>query len=181
MVKELEPIDSTVVLENPYWQYRQDHYHLPTGEVGTYYYAHTPGSVMVIPRTASGHIVLVRQYRYLNRRRSLEFPGGGVRATTPPETAARAELQEEAGLTCTQLTPLGTFNPCNGLTDETCSVFLAEGLSDGVASPDPGEEFEILTVEPHEFEQLVRRGEVWDGMTLAAWSLFRILHQPDLS
>jgi len=45
---------------------------------GDYYYVHSNGSTIVIPCLDEDHFVLVKQFRYLNQKESLEFPGGGL-------------------------------------------------------------------------------------------------------
>lgn len=129
---------------------------------------------MVIPEFADGTFLLTKQYRYLNQRESLEFPGGGIPKGISAAEQAQKELQEESGWKAGSIIVLGIFNPCNGLLDEICSVFLARDLTP--ASPsirhDDSEEFERLRVSKREFSALVRSGELWDGMTLAAWQMF---------
>lgn len=172
MLKELRQKSSEVVLENPYWQYRLDRYELGDGSEAAYHYAHTPGSVMVIPITDSDAFVMVRQYRYLNRRESIEFPGGGVKSGLGIEASAHSELREETGSDCRLLTPIGSFNPMNGLTDELCSVFVATGLKPSAASPDKTEEFIVEELSYQECLTLIANGKLWDGMTLAALAIF---------
>lgn len=174
MLTTLERITTEVRDSNPYWQYRFDTYRHPGGETGEYYYVHTPGSVMVIPRIGNNSFVLLRQYRYLNRRESIEFPGGGLKPDTTIEWNARKELQEEAGYTAEALYMLGQFNPCNGVTDELCSVFLADSLSATHTEPDDSEEFEPVLLSAQEISEAIRRGEIWDGMTISAWHLFMV-------
>jgi hypothetical protein len=41
-------------------------------------------------------------------------------------------------------------------------------------NPDAGEEFSILSFNEIEIDSLIRSGELWDGMTLAAWSLYKL-------
>ncbi|MCB2205154.1 NUDIX hydrolase [bacterium] len=166
-----------VLLRNPWWEYRRDDVTLPSGSRGEYHFVHTPGSVMVIPEHEDGRIVLVRQYRYLNDRESVEFPAGGVKEGQGREQAARAELREEAGLEAAELQEIGQFNPFNGVTDELCSVYLARGLRACAAAPDETEEFEILTLRSEEFPAMVKDGRIWDGMTLATWSLLRSMRE----
>lgn len=173
MLKRLEQLSTELVTENRYWKYLMDRYTHPGGDEGEYHYVHTPGSVMVIPITDKGNLLLVRQYRYLNRREGLEFTGGGVRDGMRPEAAAASELKEEAGLVASELKLIGSFNPMNGVTDEMCSVFVATGLVTVDAAPDASEEFELVELRQDEFCDLIRHGEIWDGMTLAAFSLLR--------
>ena len=38
-------------------------------------------------------------------------------------------------------------------------------------TPDETEEFEIVRATPAEIEANIRTGVIWDGMTIAAWSI----------
>jgi ADP-ribose pyrophosphatase len=176
MLKRLERLTTETVHKNPYWEYRHDRYRLRTGEESDYYYASTKGSVFVVPRLDNNSFVLLRQYRYLNKRDSLEFPGGGLKAGLDLESNARSELREEAGFEASNLVLLGENNPCNGLTNELCSVFLASGLTVCETQPDNTEEFETVILTEQGVINLIQRGEIWDGMTLAAWSHYYFSH-----
>jgi len=68
---------------------------------------------------------------------------------------------------------IGRFNPYNGVTNEICKVFVANDLQQAVARPDATEEFEILRCAVGEIEDMIRKNVIWDGMTLAAWTLAR--------
>jgi ADP-ribose pyrophosphatase len=157
---------------NPWWLYKRDRVVLPSGEEGEYHYVQTPGSVMVIPVGTDGRFLLVRQYRYLNRRESIEFPAGGIKDGQSAEDAARAELREEAGAAAGVLEEIGYFNPFNGVTDELCHVFVASELVAVAAQPDVTEEFELLRLDRAELLAAAAAGTLWDGMTLAALSLY---------
>jgi ADP-ribose pyrophosphatase len=160
------------LFRNPWWEYRRDALRLPSGADGEYHYVHTPGSVMLLPRNDDGSFILVRQYRYLLDRESVEFPAGGVKETQSVGDAAIAELREEAAVEADMLREIGRFNPFNGVTDELCHVFLATGLRACEAMPDATEEFEILTCSENAIQQMIIDGHIWDGMSLAAWALF---------
>ena len=169
-----ECLKSTLLARNPYWEYRKDLYRLPNGTAAPYYYVHSRGSVLVIPEFKPRQYVLVRQYRYLNRRWSVEFPGGGWDpGGAEPLEEARRELLQETGFQAEEWIELGRFNPCNGMTDEECTVFLARGLHAHAPQWDQTEELEILLSDADRIEDAIRRGEIWDGMSLAAWLLYR--------
>jgi ADP-ribose diphosphatase len=171
-LKKLETLASRLLFRNPYWEYRLDEYTLPGGQTGEYHYVHTPGAAMVIPVHDDGTLVLVRQFRYLWKKESMEFPCGGVKGADSLSTA-KNELAEEARLAAAELKYVGEFNPFNGATDEICRVYLATGLSEAHREKDASEEFEILRIPVSEFEEFAENGNVWDGMTLAAWMVAR--------
>ena len=162
-------------IRNPWWAYRRDELDLPSGKKGEYHFVHVKGSSMVIPFLDGGRMVLVNQYRYLADRESIEFPCGSVKEHSTYDETARHELAEETGFHAGKLNCVAEFNPYNGVTDENCRVYLATDLTPASAERDETEEFEQLYLSPDEFETKIRSGEIWDGMTLAAWSLVRNL------
>lgn len=172
-LKTWRTLSSTIQEINPYWTYKIDRFALPNGNEGEYHYVHSAGSVLIVPVLASGRLLMVRQYRYLNQRVSLEFPGGGMSHGQSAEAVARKELIEETGF-AGELEQIGQFNPFNGVTNETTVVFLARDLSPSAEfRRDESEEFELFELTPNRVENLIRRGEIFDGMTLAAWMLCR--------
>jgi len=173
MLPRWKKLSSEVVLDNPWWRYKKDRFEL-NGKQGEYHYASTHGSAMVIPVTAQGELVLVEQFRYLLDRVSLEFPGGGVAEHEPPLTAAARELAEECGLAA-DLVSIGRFTPWNGVTDETCHVYLAEPVRQDAsgAVPDATETFVVHRFTRAQLEAEIAGGRVCDGMTLAAYALYR--------
>ena len=57
-----------------------------------------PGSVVLVPMTDDGEIVLVRQYRHAIGRWAWELPAGTLKPNEEPKKAAARECQEEIGL-----------------------------------------------------------------------------------
>jgi ADP-ribose pyrophosphatase len=92
-------------------------------------------------------------------------PGESARA------AARRELKEETGYDAATLTRLGQLHPCNGLSSEVCTVFLADGLQVGTSRPDETEALEILRLERGEVEKAFQSNEPHDAVSLAAWQM----------
>src|SRR5689334_11324845 len=172
-LKKWKKIRQAFELRNPWWTYRRDDVELPAGSQGEYHYVHVIGSSMVVPATDDGRLLLVNQYRYLADRESLEFPCGGVKEGSTYEKTARNELAEETGYAAGELDYAGQFNPYNGVTDEICRVYIARGLKAVSAEKDETEEFELWFHSPEDLDALIAGGKIWDGMTLAAWSLVR--------
>jgi ADP-ribose pyrophosphatase len=162
-----------VIFKNPWWTYRRDECELPTGKFGEYHYVHTNGSSMVIPVMDDGKVLLVKQYRYLCSKESIEFPCGSVKDGSSHDETAWNELAEETGYSTKGLFLAGEFNPYNGVTDEMCHVYIARELQHVGGSPDETEEFELMPMASPDVDRLIREGIIWDGMTIAAWFIAR--------
>lgn len=172
MNSKYSTIKSEIIDSNPYWNYVTEDYILPNSTVGKYYYVDSFGSTIIIPQLTDGKFIMTKQYRYLNKKFSIEFPGGGIKRRLTPELNAFEELRQETGFIANNLKLLGQFNPCNGMTNEICWVFFAKELQDGLQKLDESEEIEILFLSSNEILDKIKKGIIWDGMTLASWSLF---------
>lgn len=98
-----------------------------------------PGAVAIIAQPTPDTVLLVRQWRYAVRRWTVEIPAGTRVAGETALATAQRELAEEAGFKAARWKELGTIYPTVGLSDEAMVIFLAEGLSEATAAPDPGE------------------------------------------
>ncbi len=166
--KKLKQINK---IQNKWWTYLVDEVQLPSGKLGEYHYVHTNGSSLIIPVFDDGKILMVKQYRYLAQRESLEFPCGSIDDGATIEEMAVQELAEEAGVAAGELSFVGTYNPYNGVTDEMCNVFIARKLTPVYVPHDDTEEFERIILSREEINSKIKSNEIWDGMTLAAWIL----------
>ena len=102
--------------------------------------------VQVMTMTKRGAFALVRQYRPVVERWTLEFPGGLRDPGEIPETAAARELREETGLAAAELVPL---IECHADVGRLCNKFfgffaLVDPL---VADAEPGIETVMVTGE----------------------------------
>ncbi len=172
-LKRWKKLRQVFEIKNPWWIYRKEIVSLPSGTEGEYHLVHTNGASMVIPVTADGKLLLVNQYRYLLDRESLEFPCGGVKDGSTYLATAVEELAEETGCASGDLRCVGEYDPYNGVTDEICKVYVARDLRPVEAHRDETEEFEQVALTVEELEATIAAGGIWDGMTLAAWTLAR--------
>ncbi|MEY3689797.1 MAG: hydrolase [Bacteroidota bacterium] len=169
-------LQQEILHKNPYWKYVKETYVLADGHSQSeYYYVHTHGSTIIIPLLNDTTMIMVKQYRYLNQRISIEFPGGGISHAMEPRENALKELREETGIIAGMMKPIGTFNPCNGITNELCTVYIARELHFTEQDTEETEEIEIIHVPLEECASMIKHGEIWDGMTLASWTLFQTL------
>jgi len=123
-------LGSTTKFENEVFRVRQDEVELEGGKKIQYAYIARAEAVIIVPVTADGEMVLLKQYRYPVDEWCLEVPAGGMHdePDASPEEVARKELEEEVGAKAKSFTLIGEFYSTSSLTDEKCHVFLAEGV-----------------------------------------------------
>lgn len=168
-----EKVSEEILFKNDWWTYKRDAFKLPSGSPGEYHYVHTNGSSMIVPIIQKGRVVLVKQYRYLAKRESIEFPCGSVKDGMSYDETALHELAEETGFSSNRFFLVGEFNPYNGVTDEMCHVYIARDLQQIGGTPDETEEFELMVLNADEIDRNIRSGTIWDGMTIAAWTIVK--------
>jgi ADP-ribose pyrophosphatase len=79
-----------------------------------YYTVEADDYVTVLGTTASGGVVLVRQFRPAVEDFTLELPSGHIEKGESPEEAARRELLEETGYTAGKIELLASLVPDSG-------------------------------------------------------------------
>ena len=134
-----------------------------------------PGSVVIVPVTATGEIILVRQYRAALGRWAWELPAGSLKPGEDVEKAASRECHEEIGLVADRLQRLGAFYPTPGYCDELMNFFLATGLreprADEHAQQDEDEDIEVKTFSRTSLSKMIADGDIIDLKTIAGLSL----------
>ena len=160
---------SRVVYENPWIVVREDAVTRPDGADGIYGYVEVRHpSVVVVPVTAEGEVLLIRTDRYTLGRTNLELPAGGTDGEDVLVAAAR-ELREETGYAARELTALALTSQLKGVARAAQHVVIATGLHH-VGGEDHLEEG-IEGIELHPWAdvlELLRRGELTDGESAAA-------------
>lgn len=125
-------ISSEELFEGVLLHAHRDTVRLPDGRTAKREWLDHPGAVAVVPLFANGDTMLIRQFRFPAHRTFVEVPAGKFdHDNEPSEAVGRRELKEETGLWAETLTPLGTFFPCIGYSNEVIHVYLAEDLTQG--------------------------------------------------
>jgi ADP-ribose pyrophosphatase len=125
-------------------------------------------SIVVVPVTEDGDVLLVRQTRIATGGRSLEVPAGNTESTdASPEAAAQRELREEVGHRADRLEEIGAQWVAPGYSTEWMHVYLATGL---VPDPLPMDVDEDVVVERYplgDIPTLIKEGRIRDSMSIA--------------
>lgn len=125
-------------------------------------------SVVVVPVTDDGDVLLVRQWRHAAQSTLLEAPAGHIDPGEEPEEAAVRELREEAGHRAETLTPLPGFWAAPSISTEYMHGFLATGLTTSSLPQDDDEDVELARTAVSEIPELIRNGTITDSKSIAA-------------
>jgi ADP-ribose diphosphatase len=135
-----------------------------------------PGSVVIVPLTENGELILVRQYRHPIGRWVWELPAGTLKPGEEAERAAVRECHEETGLIPSRVEPIGSYYPSPGFCDEIMHFFKVTGLrkpgaGDEAAYRDEDEDLEAGTFSRADVQAMMTSGEIVDMKTVAGLAL----------
>lgn len=145
----------------------RDTLELPNGNSHLHETIEHPGAVVILPLTASGTIVFVRQYRHSLRRTILELPAGTLEQGEAPAVCAARELAEEIGMAPGELIPLGVLYPAPGFCTEVQHLFFARDLRPHKATPDEDEAITTVELTQDEIDSQIVSGTLNDAKSLA--------------
>ena len=141
----------------------------PDGQPGIYgvvHFANLAAGVLVLDE--ADRVLLVGQHRYALDAWSWEIPEGGVPAGEAAIDGARRELLEETGVEAADWRELARVHLSNSVSDELAVLFLATGLSHGIATPDGTEALEVRWLPFDEVLAMTLDGRISDAMTVIA-------------
>ncbi|MEU6225489.1 NUDIX hydrolase [Streptomyces sp. NPDC047042] len=167
-------MEKEVITEGPK-RFIREKLRMPDGEEIDWYYLDTPDSVMVVPITAEGNVVLIRQHRYNLKKYTLELPAGTVLRGESAKDAALRELWEETGFELepeSSLIDLGNYFLMPSETNRNIHLFLAPSVLQGTEKP-PGDTqiekyFDMSVCSLPLTEALAGVGQTIHGMETAA-------------
>ncbi|MCB0579038.1 MAG: NUDIX hydrolase, partial [Phaeodactylibacter sp.] len=130
-------------------------------------------SVNVVPLTADGKILFVRQYRFGIGSHTLELPGGIVDPGEGHRQAAERELREETGYAGGQWAYLGKIASNPVFMDNYIHHWVARGVEATAAQQlDEGEEVEVVPLAEEEARRRLLQGEIQHPHAVNALLLF---------
>jgi 8-oxo-dGTP pyrophosphatase MutT (NUDIX family) len=135
--------------------------------------------VQILPVTAGGDAVLVRQYRHGQQRITLELPGGLMDPGEDPASAALRECLEETGYRGRAASALGVLSPNPALLSNRLHCFYATGVELEGAIQNTGTEVtEVVLVPVTQLESLLVSGEIDHALVVATLWRYLRFHGP---
>ena len=122
-----EKVDDRLLNACKVWDLRARRYRHPqNGKEGEFYYLDSRDWVIVVARTRSGQIVMVRQFRWGSDELSWELPGGIIDKGEDPVEAGLRELAEETGYVAKTGRLIGGCQPNPAILNNHAHIVFAE-------------------------------------------------------
>ena len=162
-------ISTRQIYKNKWMRLREDVAELPDGRTTLYGVCEFGECAGVLPFIDDRHVLMVRQYRYVQRENQRwEMPTGGIRPGETPEGAAQRELMEEGGYRAGQLTWVSSYLTSKSICQETAHLYLGRDLIAAEAQPDETEFLERAVLPFDAVLRMVESSEIRDSMTVIA-------------
>ena len=165
--KPWKTLQSRKIYENPWMSLREDLAEMPDKQTTVYGVVTFGDCVGVVPFTDVNHVMLVRQYRYVQgETHRWEIPTGGVKKGETFQQAAQRELAEEAGYRAGRLIHLSTYYTSKCICDETAHIYMGDKLTRNRARPDNTEFLEQRIFSFDAALRMTLEGEIMDSMSV---------------
>jgi ADP-ribose pyrophosphatase len=165
-----ETLDSELDYTCPGFDVVREDVRLPDGTDAEFHHVSEPPSVVVVPFTDDGEVVVIREWRQAVNRVNLGLPAGGLEPDdTDVLAAARRELLEETGHEPDGLDRIATHEPANGLFDSMFHNVVARGCTPTSAQRlDDNESIAVETIGFDELREQAASGQLRDGRSALA-------------
>lgn len=173
----IEVISTELSYQGPLFRVFTDMVKEPGGKVSRRDVVRHNGSVVILGvddsrSKTNPSIIMERQYRHAAKQYLWELPAGKMDEGEKSLAAAKRELIEETGYRAKRWSKLVRYFASPGFLGEWMQVYLAEGLTAGIAEPEEDEFIETRLVPISEVLEMIEEGKIEDGKTLISVLLF---------
>ena len=162
-------LSSEVKYENPWIRVTESAIIYPAGNRGIHGVVHFKNkAIAIIPLDEDNNTWIVGQYRYTMNSYEWEVPEGGCPEGEEPLNGAKRELAEEVGLVAGSWEMILETQLSNSVSDEIGYTFIAKNLEFVGSSPEETEQLHVRKLPFEEVVEMVLRGEIKDGLSVAS-------------
>ena len=172
------PRKSTVIHEGRVFKLIQENIRLPNGVETTLDIIRHPGAAAIVPVTAQGRVMLIRQFRHAAAGHIWEIPAGTMEPGESPLACAQRELGEEVGVSAGRWFQLGEVLPLPAYSDEVIHLYRAEELRPARQQLDPDEILEVHEFSYDDAMEMIKTGAIRDAKTITGLKLARSMERP---
>jgi ADP-ribose pyrophosphatase len=160
-------LGSEVAYTCPGFDVHHEEVRLPDGTETDFDYLTESPSVVVLPFTPEGEVVVIEEWRQAVRRVNRSLPVGGMEPEDDDRAAAaHRELREETGHEADSVEFLTSVEPANGIANSVLHFFVARGCTPTAEQElDHNESIRVETTTMDELREHVADREVRDGRT----------------
>ncbi len=176
MIFEEKTLKSEMVYRGKVLNLRRDEVMTVSGKPSIREIVEHGGGVALVAVTDKGKVIMERQFRKPLERVVLEIPAGKLEDGEDPLSAAGRELAEETGYRAEKIEYLTKYYPSVGYCQEALYMYLCTGLTKGQTDLDEDEAIDIYEYSFEELYDMIDRGELEDGKTMAALLAAQIRH-----
>ena len=144
---------------------RRDEVTRPDGQPGSYAIIAVKEGICVVAVDDHQTVHLTKEFHYAVGRVTIEGVSGGIEPGHSAAEMAHRELDEELGIQANELVSLGTLDPFTASVVSPTSLFLARGLSFGIAKPEATELIEHVQLPLDEAIKAVMEGVITHAPT----------------
>lgn len=165
------PPTSKLIYQGRILQFSIDSLTLPNGKAVELEVLRHPGGAAIVALDEHNQVCLLRQYRHAAGGWLWELPAGKLESGENPQTTAKRELVEEAGLQAARWDTLGKVIVSPGFCDEVIYLYLARDLTVVPAQPEDDELFEVHWIPFEQALEQVHDGTLLDAKTMLGLTL----------
>jgi len=163
-------LDSQTAYTCPGFDIINETVQLPDGTETDFDYLTESESVVILPFTTDGEVVVIEEWREPVKRVNFGLPAGGLESEDGDTAAAvERELIEETGYEAGAIEHLTTVEPANGLSDMVFHYFVAEDCTaTAEQNLDHNESIGVTTADFEDLVAAVREDDLRDGRSALA-------------
>lgn len=168
-MEKLERISRELIHKGAVIDLYQDKVKDENGLVKTYDSIIHKGAAAVVAVKDDGKILMVKQYRNILDRFTIELPAGGKDTTDEPsDVCAARELEEETGYITDDLELLLSIRTTVAFCNEAIDIYIARNLKPSKQNLDEGEFIDVYEYDIEQLIQMIYECKIQDSKTVCA-------------